>query len=70
MNSHGRPAMRRRLLVLARSKVAARCLSAQFADRSVDKEYIADVIGAPPASNGLVRLPLAPDDVHTPNTLS
>ena len=70
MNSHGRPATWRRLLVLARSKVAARCLSAQFADRSIDKEYVADVIGAPPASNGLVRLPLAPDDVHTPNTLS
>ncbi|QNG28372.1 RluA family pseudouridine synthase [Synechococcus sp. HK01-R] len=47
------------LLVLARSPEALRRLSALFAQRAVQKLYVADVCGAPAALSGRIDHPLA-----------
>ena len=54
------------LLVFARGSQAMRSLAMQFAARSVRKVYIADVLGAPPATRGVVDLPLASDAQRLP----
>ena len=54
------------LLVVARTREAARALGTQFANRTVLKAYVADVLGTLPASRGEVRLPLAPDELRRP----
>ena len=50
------------VLVVAKSKAAARSLSSQFAARTVTKEYVADCSGTLPMATGVVQLPLAPDE--------
>ena len=54
------------LLVVALGSASMRSLSQQFASRSVHKVYVADVLGAPPASCGMIDLPLAPDPDRRP----
>ena len=54
------------LVVLALSSAAMRSLSRQFAERTVHKVYVADVLGRPPAATGLVDLALSPDPDRRP----
>ena len=55
------------LLVIALSKDAMRSLSRQFAERSVRKVYVADVLGQPPAgAHGTIELPLSADPARLP----
>lgn len=56
------------VLVLARTAVAMRSLSMQFAARSVKKVYIADIVGpgGPRGACGHVSLPLSPDPDRRP----
>jgi len=54
------------LLVFARGADAMRSLAMQFAERSVQKMYIADVISRPPATRGTVELPLTSDRQRLP----
>jgi tRNA pseudouridine32 synthase/23S rRNA pseudouridine746 synthase len=49
------------LMVFARGPEAQRRLSAQFAQRAVDKTYVALVAGELPGDAGEIELPLAPD---------
>lgn len=49
------------LLVLARGKEMQRRLSIEFAERQVDKRYLAVVAGELPAAKGEIDLPLAAD---------
>ena len=53
------------LLVLARGKTMQRRLSTQFANRQVDKRYVAVVKGLPPLA-GEIDLPLAADWPNRP----
>jgi len=54
------------LLVLARSAPARAALGRAFEERRVDKRYLAVVQGRPPAAEGTVWLPLAPDPLAPP----
>ena len=54
------------LLVLARGKAMQRRLSTQFANRQVDKRYVAVVNGLPPLASGEIDLPLAADWPNRP----
>jgi tRNA pseudouridine32 synthase/23S rRNA pseudouridine746 synthase len=49
------------LLVLARGKEMQRRLSSQFAERQVDKRYVALVAGRLPTASGEIDLPLSAD---------
>lgn len=49
------------LLLVAKTDVAQASLMAQFAERSIDKEYLALVRGAPPANRGRVEAPVGRD---------
>ncbi len=52
------------VLLVARTDAAHRNLSAQFADRSVEKTYLALVQGSPRADSGRVTKPIARDPHH------
>ena len=54
------------LLVLARGKTMQRRLSTQFANRQVDKRYVAVVRGLPTLASGEIDLPLAADWPNRP----
>jgi tRNA pseudouridine32 synthase/23S rRNA pseudouridine746 synthase len=54
------------LMVLARSKLAARELSRQFRERQVTKEYEAIVWGRVGVKEGEIIAPLSPDPVNRP----
>ncbi len=49
------------LIVVAKTDAAQAALTAQFADRSVDKEYLALVRGTPPAARGRIEAPIGRD---------
>ena len=49
------------LIVVAKTDAAQAALTSQFADRSVDKEYLALVRGAPPAARGRIEAPIGRD---------
>jgi tRNA pseudouridine32 synthase/23S rRNA pseudouridine746 synthase len=49
------------LIVMALSATAQRELSRQFAERTVEKRYVAVVFGCPPASAGTIDLPMRKD---------
>jgi 23S rRNA pseudouridine1911/1915/1917 synthase len=52
------------LLVVAKDDDAHRALARQFAARSVEKEYLAVVLGVPRARAGVVELAIGRDPVH------
>jgi 23S rRNA pseudouridine1911/1915/1917 synthase len=52
------------LLVVAKDDATHRALAAQFAGRSVEKEYLALVIGVPRARTGELTAPIGRDPVH------
>ena len=52
------------VLLVARTDAAHRNLSAQFADRTVEKTYLALVQGSPRADSGRVTKPIARDPRH------
>ena len=52
------------LLVVAKDDATHRALAAQFAGRSVEKEYLALVIGVPKARTGELTAPIGRDPVH------
>jgi tRNA pseudouridine32 synthase/23S rRNA pseudouridine746 synthase len=49
------------LIVMALNSAAQRHLSRQFAERTVEKRYVAVVFGAPQASAGSIELPIRKD---------
>jgi 23S rRNA pseudouridine1911/1915/1917 synthase len=49
------------LILVAKTDAAQASLMQQFGDRSVDKEYLALVRGAPPASRGRIEAPVGRD---------
>ena len=57
------------LMVLALSKSAVRNLNRQFRDRSIKKNYLADVWGKVDEDSGQVDLPISPDPFKRPNQL-
>ena len=57
------------LMVVAVGATAMRSLAKQFADRQITKCYVADVVGAPPALSGTVRLPLGNDPCRRPRQM-
>jgi 23S rRNA pseudouridine1911/1915/1917 synthase len=52
------------LLVVAKDDATHLALSRQFAGRSVEKEYLALVLGVPAAREGVVEAPIGRDPVH------
>jgi 23S rRNA pseudouridine1911/1915/1917 synthase len=52
------------LLVVAKDDATHRALVEQFASRTVEKEYLALVLGAPAGSRGEVDAPIGRDPVH------
>jgi 23S rRNA pseudouridine1911/1915/1917 synthase len=52
------------LLVVAKDDATHRALAAQFAGRSVEKEYLALVVGVPRVRTGELRAPIGRDPVH------
>jgi 23S rRNA pseudouridine1911/1915/1917 synthase len=52
------------LLVVAKNDQAHLALSRQFAGRSVEKEYLAVVLGVPRAPEGTIDAPIGRDPVH------
>ncbi|MBZ2187965.1 RNA pseudouridine synthase [Alcanivorax sp. JB21] len=54
------------LMVFAVGIAAQRVLNKAFAERQVEKEYIADVDGLPDADQGEITLPIAPDWANRP----
>ncbi|MDZ7684854.1 MAG: RluA family pseudouridine synthase [Gammaproteobacteria bacterium] len=57
------------VMVLTRSKRAARSLSEQFRERRVDKEYVAIAWGHIEESRGTLDFPLGPDPINRPRHL-
>jgi 23S rRNA pseudouridine1911/1915/1917 synthase len=49
------------LIVVAKTDAAQAALTAQFAERSVEKEYLALVRGTPPANRGRIEAPIGRD---------
>jgi 23S rRNA pseudouridine1911/1915/1917 synthase len=49
------------LIVVAKTDAAQAALMRQFADRSIEKEYLALVRGAPPSSRGRIEAPIGRD---------
>jgi 23S rRNA pseudouridine1911/1915/1917 synthase len=52
------------LLLVAKSDEAHRALARQFANRTVEKEYLAVVLGVPARSSGEIDAPIGRDPVH------
>jgi 23S rRNA pseudouridine1911/1915/1917 synthase len=52
------------LLVVAKDDEAHRALARQFAGRSVEKEYLALVVGVPTRRSGSIELPIGRHPVH------
>jgi 23S rRNA pseudouridine1911/1915/1917 synthase len=52
------------LMVVAKDDATHRGLSAQFAGRTVEKEYLAVVLGVPRPREGAIELPIGRDPVH------
>jgi 23S rRNA pseudouridine1911/1915/1917 synthase len=52
------------LLVVAKSDAAHRALARQFAGRSVEKRYLAVVLGVPRPARGAIDRPIGRDPVH------
>jgi len=52
------------LLVVAKDDATHRALSEQFAGRTVEKEYLALVLGVPRTAEGTVAAPIGRDPVH------
>src|SRR6185503_5992502 len=52
------------LMVIAKDDATHRGLAAQFAARTVEKEYLAVVLGVPRPREGEVDLPIGRDPVH------
>lgn len=52
------------LLVVAKDDATHRALARQFAGREVEKEYLAIVLGVPPAKAGTVAAPIGRDPIH------
>jgi 23S rRNA pseudouridine1911/1915/1917 synthase len=52
------------LLVVAKDDASHLALSRQFAGRSVEKEYLAVVLGVPRAAEGTIDAPIGRDPVH------
>jgi 23S rRNA pseudouridine1911/1915/1917 synthase len=52
------------LLVVAKDDATHLALSRQFAGRSVEKEYLAVVVGVPRAAEGTIDAPIGRDPVH------
>lgn len=52
------------LLVVAKDDATHRALAHQFSGRSVEKEYLALVLGVPAAREGTVTAPIGRDPVH------
>jgi 23S rRNA pseudouridine1911/1915/1917 synthase len=52
------------LLVVAKDDATHRALVGQFASRTVEKEYLALVLGVPPRPGGEVAAPIGRDPVH------
>jgi 23S rRNA pseudouridine1911/1915/1917 synthase len=52
------------LLVVAKDDAAHRALARQFADRSVEKEYLALVLGVPARAHGTIEATVGRDPVH------
>jgi 23S rRNA pseudouridine1911/1915/1917 synthase len=52
------------LVLVAKDDASHRFLAAQFADRSVRKEYLAVVLGQPKAAAGRIERPIGRDPVH------
>jgi 23S rRNA pseudouridine1911/1915/1917 synthase len=52
------------LMVVAKNDAAHRALAAQFASRSVEKEYLALVLGVPKRKAAEIALPIGRDPVH------
>uniref|UniRef100_A0A7S0LE44 Pseudouridine synthase RsuA/RluA-like domain-containing protein n=1 Tax=Coccolithus braarudii TaxID=221442 RepID=A0A7S0LE44_9EUKA len=55
------------VLVVARGAKAMKALAMQFAERSVGKTYVADLLGVgPPASRGVIEMPISADMERLP----
>jgi hypothetical protein len=54
------------ILIFGRGAEAQRSLSSAFAERGVDKRYLAVVAGWPAEDEGCIELPLASDQTDTP----
>jgi 23S rRNA pseudouridine1911/1915/1917 synthase len=52
------------LLVVAKDDASHLALSRQFSGRTVDKEYLAVVLGVPRAAEGTIDVPIGRDPVH------
>jgi 23S rRNA pseudouridine1911/1915/1917 synthase len=52
------------LMVVAKDDATHRALSAQFAAREVEKEYLALVVGIPKQVRGEIRAPIGRDPIH------
>jgi 23S rRNA pseudouridine1911/1915/1917 synthase len=52
------------LLLVAKDDAAHRALSEQFAGRTVEKEYVAIVLGHPARREGTIEAPIGRDPVH------
>jgi tRNA pseudouridine32 synthase/23S rRNA pseudouridine746 synthase len=57
------------ILVFGRGATAQRCLSIAFAERRVDKRYVAVVAGFPDADEGSIELPLICDWPNRPRQM-
>jgi tRNA pseudouridine32 synthase/23S rRNA pseudouridine746 synthase len=49
------------LMIMARNLATQRALNRQFAERTVEKCYVAVVFGCPPTSEGVIDLPMRKD---------
>jgi 23S rRNA pseudouridine1911/1915/1917 synthase len=52
------------LMVVAKDDQTHRALARQFADRLVEKEYLAVVLGVPARAEGVIEAPIGRDPVH------
>jgi len=52
------------LIVVAKDDESHRALARQFAGRTVEKEYLALVLGSPPRASGEISRPIGRDPVH------
>jgi 23S rRNA pseudouridine1911/1915/1917 synthase len=52
------------LMVVAKDDETHRALARQFADRRVEKEYLAVVLGVPARAEGVIEAPIGRDPVH------
>ncbi|MEX2519333.1 MAG: pseudouridine synthase [Paracoccaceae bacterium] len=57
------------LLLFARNRRAQRIISGQFEKRIIEKEYLAEIWGAPAEGSGLISLPLRADWPNRPRQM-